>query len=218
MHAPISLASVLLLATLANTQTCPSLGAAAAFGVVAASTVTNSGFTIIDGMLGLTPGSSVTGFPPGLSGVQHVDDAPAAAATADANTAYNNLVALAVTQDLSGVPLGGQNLTAGVYKFDTTAELDGNLNLVGDGCFVFQIGTSFTTGSSAIVNLTEGATANNVFFAVGTQAVIGVATIFEGNIIADQAVLVNTGASFNGGLYALTAAVTLLGNSITNPN
>jgi hypothetical protein len=87
------------------------LGTAAAFGVLGASTVTNTGPTVIIGELGVSPGTAITGFPPGMSGTVHDGDAVAAAAQADALTAYNAAAALAPTENLTGMDLGGLTLT-----------------------------------------------------------------------------------------------------------
>jgi len=217
----LSFACGLLLAATANAQAV-SLGSAVNFGAVAATTITNSGQTIVNGELGLSPGSSITGFPPGLSGTIHINDAEAVAAQADAHNAYNQAVALAFTTDLSGSDLGGKTLTAGVYHFDTTATLNGILTLDGGGnsssVFVFQIGTTFMTGAAAQVVLTNGAQACNVFFQVGSSATLGGGTIFAGNILAFTSISLNTAVSVQGGLYALNGAVTLLDNNVTAQN
>src|SRR5439155_1185110 len=51
------------------------LGAATTFAVLAASTVTSTGATTVNGHLGLSPGTAVTGFPPGIiNGTLHAND------------------------------------------------------------------------------------------------------------------------------------------------
>ncbi len=109
----------------ASAQTAPSLGAAQSFAVLGASTVTNTGSSVITGDLGVSPGTAVTGFAPGLvaSGTIHSADAAAFAAQEAVTTAYNSLVGQACTQDLTGQDLGGQTLTAGVYCFSSSAQL-----------------------------------------------------------------------------------------------
>ena len=126
------------------------LGAAASFGVMGASTVTNTGPSVIDGDLGLYPGLSITGFPPGtVNGTIYVGDAIAEQAQADALTAYNVLAGMPPNGSLTGQDLGGLTLTPGGYQFDDSAGLTGALTLDFQGLsnqtFVFQIGSTLTT-------------------------------------------------------------------------
>ncbi len=112
--------SALALAPLsAIAATAPRLGTDASFAVLAASTVTNTGPTSITGDLGLSPGSSVTGFPPGqVNGATHVDDAVAVGAKSDLSTAYDDAFGAPCTATLTGVDLGGLTLVPGVYCFE----------------------------------------------------------------------------------------------------
>lgn len=203
----------------ANAQV--SLGTAAPFSVLAASAITSTGLTVVAGELGIYPNgaTSITGFPPGISGQVHGADAVAKQAQADATSAYNEAVALASTKDLTGQDLGGMILPPGVYTFTSSAELTGILTLDAQGNsnaeWVFQIGSTITTASASSVLLINGANACNVFWQIGSSATLGTGTIFAGNIIAEASITVTTGCSVFGGLYALTAAVTLDDNLIT---
>ena len=149
----------------ASAQTAPSLGAAQSFAVLGASTVTNTGASVITGDLGVSPGTAVTGFPPGLvvSGTIHSADAAALAAQDAVTTAYNSLVDQACTQDMTGQDLGGQTLTAGVYCFSSSAQLTGTLTLNAQGnanaVFIFKMGSTITTASASSVVLTNGGSA-----------------------------------------------------------
>jgi hypothetical protein len=211
---------ILSMGNLAWTQSAPSLGSAQSFAVLGASTVTNTGPTVITGDLGVSPGTAVTGFPPGTvsGGTIHAGDATATAAQAAAHTAYGNLVAQPCGTNLTGKILGTSpgavTLSPGVYCFDSSAQLTGTLTLNGGGVYVFQMKSTLTTASNSSVVLVKGATAGNVFWQVGSSATLGTNTAFEGSILALISDTVTTGTSVTGRVFALTGGVTLSGNRI----
>jgi len=217
----IFLASGLLLSAIATTNALTLGATARTFSVCAATTVTNSGATVLTGPLGLSPGTSYTGFPPGVASAFEVGSASAIACEAQAATTYGSCTGLAPTRDLTGVPLGGKTLTAGVYKFDTTADLSGVLTLDGrnkaTAQFIFIIGTSFNTAVGSQIVLINKAKACNVFFCVGSSATIGANNVFKGSLIAYTSIAVGTGTSDMGGFFALNGAVTLLTNNVVPP-
>jgi type VI secretion system secreted protein VgrG len=201
-------------------QSAPPLGSAQSFAVLGASTVTNTGATVVTGDLGVSPGKAVTGFPPGTvtGGTMHAGDAAATAAQAAAHTAYHNLVAEPCGTNLTGKTLGTSpgavTLSPGVYCFNSSAELTGTLTLNGTGVYVFKIGSTLETASNSAVVLAKGATAGNVFWQVTSSATLGTNTAFEGSILALISDTVTTGARVTGRVFALTGSVTLSGNQI----
>lgn len=210
-------------ASLACRQAPVSLGVAGDFVVLAGSTVTNNGLTLVTGDLGVSPGTAVTGFPPGvLVGVQHAGDPVAAQAEAILTTAYNDaarriLCPIAITGNL-----GGQTLLPGLYKSTSSLEISsGNLTLDARGdptaVWIFQIATTLTTTSGRQVILSGSAKSTNVFWQVGTSATLGSTSTFQGTIIADQSITLTSGATVNGRVLARLAAVTLDSNVIAKP-
>src|SRR5436853_4693827 len=139
------------------------LGTSQSFAVLGGSTVTNTGPSVITGNVGVSPGSSITGFPPGTvsGGAIHAADATAAQAQSDLTTAYNTAAGTPCGVDLTGQNLGGLTLTPGVYCFSSSAALTGTLtlNLQGNpnAFFLFKIGSTLTTASGSSVVLINNA-------------------------------------------------------------
>jgi hypothetical protein len=201
------------------------MGSAANFEVLGASTVTNTGPTIISGGdLGLSPGSSVTGFPPGTltpPAVMHLTDPVAAQAQLDLSIAYDYAAGLTGAVLLPG-DMSGLTLTPGLYKTSTTVMLSGGnvtLNAQGNAnaVFIFQIGSTLTTITNTQVVLAGGAQAKNIFWQVGSSATLGTNSIFEGNILALTSITITTGVNLQGRALAQNGAVTLDSNMITAP-
>jgi len=207
------------------TATPPPLGTAATFEILAGSTVTNTGPTIITGGdLGLSPGSAVTGFPPGTltpPAVMHITDPVAAQAQLDLTTAYIYTAGLPGGAVLAG-DMSGLTFPPGLYKNSSTVMLSaGNVTLDALGnanaVFIFQIGSTLTTLGSTQVILAGGAQAKNVFWQVGSSATLGTSSIFEGTIMSLQSITLDTGATLTGRALARNGAVTLDSNPVTAP-
>jgi Flp pilus assembly protein TadG len=191
-------------------------GQLSSFAVLAGSTVTNTNTpTTVNGNLGVSPGSAVTGFPPGIvtGGTIHAADAVAAQAQSDLTTTYVDLANTACNTDLTGQDLGGKTLTAGVYCFSTSAQLTGTLTLDAQGnpnaLFIFKIGSTLTTASASSVLLLNGGSSCGVFWQVGSSATLGTGTALQGSIVALTSITLDTGASVSGRVLARNGAVTL---------
>jgi hypothetical protein len=219
--AGLLVAALLIVAPVAFSAQAPvGLGTTDSFAVLAGSTVTNTGPSVISGSVGLDPGSAVTGFPPGLvlAGTTHVSDGVALQAKNDLITAYNDAAGRSSTATISG-DLAGRTLTPGVYTSASSLGLSGALTLDAQGnpsaVFVFQAGSTLIVGSGSQVNLIGGAQACNVYWQVGSSATIGTGAAFVGNILALTSISMTTGATLNGRALARNGAVTLDTNTIT---
>jgi hypothetical protein len=200
------------------------LGSASPFAVLAGSTVTSTGGTTVNGDLGLSPGTAVTGFPPGVvNGAIHAGDAVAAQAQLDLTSAYNDAAGRTVGAITVAGNLGGQTLTPGLYKSTSSLEISsGDLTLDAQGdanaVFIFQMGSTLTTTSGRQVILSGGARAANIFWQVGSSATLGTTSVMKGNILALASITLTTGATLEGRALARTAAVALDANTITIPS
>jgi hypothetical protein len=216
----VAIATLGLVNVAGATATSVPLGTTFSFGVLAASTVTNTGPTVINGDVGLSPGTSVTGFPPGtMNGTLYAADAVSGQAQSDLTTAYNNAAGQGPTTPIVA-DLGGQTLAAGVYNSASSIGLTGTLTLNGGGnpasVFVFQAHSStLTTASSSQVVLINGAQACNVFWQVGSSATLGTDSNFVGTILASQSITVTTNVTIAGRVLAENGAVTLDSDTIT---
>jgi Ice-binding-like len=224
----IGIAAMTVFATVAGTpaafaaQPTVGLGTAKPFTVLAGTTVTNTGPSVIAGDLGVSPGSAVTGFPPGTvnNGTQHVADAVALQAQSDLTTAYNDAagrtpVTTEANPDLTGLTLAPGVYSAGAMSLSGTVTLDaqGDPNAV----FIFQAASTLITASSSKVALIGGAQPCNVFWQVTSSATLGTNSAFVGTVMALTSATVQTGATVQGRILARNGGVTLDDNTIGVP-
>jgi Ice-binding-like len=211
--------------------TAPGLGTAASFGVLAGTRVTNVGMTTISGDLGVYPGTAVTGFPPGkLTGTVYTATGPgtvARGAQADLTTAYNNAAGQAPTASIpasiGSAGIDTAQLVPGVYNASSSLEVSGALTLNAGGnpnaVWIFQVPSAlFTDPAGASVVLTNDAQACNVFWQVGSSATLNTGATFQGTIMALTSISVKNGDTITGRALARNGAVTLINDTITVPS
>ena len=195
------------------------LGTALTYSVLGGQTVTNTGPTTLSGDLGVSPGTAITGFPPGIvSGTVHAGDAAGAQAQSDVVIAYDDAARRASTADIAQ-DLVGQTLVDGVYRSTGPIALSGTLTLDGQGdpnaTFIFQVASTLITASSSRVVLVNGAQACNVYWQVGSSATLGTTSSFAGSILALTSISVNTRTVVEGRALARNGSVTLDNNTFT---
>jgi Ice-binding-like len=218
--AALVVALACVVAPLAAQASTVDLATAKAFVVLAGATVTNTGPSVLNGDLGVSPGTALVGFgPPAVvNGATHATDAVAAKAQLDLTTAYNVAAGQPVSaaNDLSNTDLGNRTLKAGAYKYTSDAQLTGPLTLDAEGDanaqFVFEITSKLTTASASSVVLLNGANPCNVYWQVGSSATLGTTTAFQGNLMAYSSISLNNGATVIGRVLARNGAVTLINN------
>lgn len=201
------------------------LATAQPFVVLSGAGVTNTGPSVLNGDLGVSPGTSLTGFglPAVVNGATHANDAVAAQAQSDLTTAYDVTAGQPIPpgNDLTGTDLGGKSLTPGAYGFSSSAQLTGQLTLNAQGDpnaqFVFVIGTTLTTATAGSVILTNGASPCNVYWKVGSSATLDTGTSFEGNLMALESVSLNDSVTVLGRVLAREGEVTLINDVLSTP-
>jgi len=191
------------------------------FALLAGSAITSTGATNITGDIGLSPGTSIGGFPPAiLVGTQQINSNLATQGKLDLTAAYNDAAGRTSTDivTISG-NIGGLTLTPGLYKTtsslaissgDLTFDAKGNA----DAVFIIQIASSFTTTSGRKVFLKGGASASNIFWVIGSSATFGTTSVMKGTVMAMQSITFNTGATLDGKALARTGGIVLAGNTI----
>ncbi len=231
---------MLPIAALSQPLTPVNLRSTANFAILAGSTVSDIPASAITGDIGLSPaaGSMITGF--GASEVTGsiftVDATGPAGSIASATqltTAKSDLT-LAYNDAAGRVPIptgtflnpgsgniGGLTLIPGLYKFTSTLAITGSdVTLQGNAndVWIFQVASDLVVGNGIHVILAGGAQAANIFWQIGTSAVLGTTSVFKGTIMADQSITLNTGATLNGRALASIAAVTLASSTVTKPS
>ncbi len=201
------------------------LGLTESYAILAGTTITNTGSTVINGSaggdVGLAPGTAFPGQALAtISGTVNLGNAAALAAKNDLITAYDDA---AGRTPFTTIPaeLGGTTLKPGTYRSATGAFLiTGTLTLDADGdpdgVFVFQTATSLIAASGSSVNLIDGARYCRVFWQVATDVTLNTMADFKGHILALNSIWVRNGATVEGQLLARNGEVTLDSNTISN--
>lgn len=220
-----SLASLFVLVFFISTafaqQSAVAVGDTKNFAILAGSTITNTGGTVVYGDIGLSPGTSFTGSADVvLDGKVHLTNTDASKAKDALTMAYND-VAGRTPVTIIATELGGQTLLPGVYASESgTFEITGTLTLDAQGdssaIFIFQMASTLVTASNSKVELSKSASSCQVYWQVGSSATLGVDSTFAGRIYASESITLNNGAEVIGQVLAMTGAVTLDNNVISN--
>ncbi len=202
------------------------LGTAGNFGILAGTSVANTGASVVNGNLGVSPGSAITGFPPGvIIGTTDADDSAATQAQSDLTAAFaaaEEATELPCENTFSG-NLAGLTLTPGVYCTGAAAAITGTLTLNFEGdpnaFFLFRVNGALTTAAGSAVRVTNTGAhretcAPNTFWALNGAAGFGAATDFTGDILANGAITSGAGTTVTGRLLA-NAAVTMNSTSVS---
>jgi hypothetical protein len=188
--------------------------------VLAGAGVTNTGPTVVQGDLGSSPNTAVSGFPPGQVQNGTINPSYTAGAKDALVTAYDDASGRTPVTTIA-TELGNQTLTHGLYDSAAgTFEITGTLTLDAQGdpnaVWIFRAASTLITGVGSNVSLINGANPCNVFWVVGSSATLGVNSTFSGTIMALTSITMNTGATLNGRALARNGAVTLDSNTISN--
>lgn len=214
--AAVAVAALVGLPAIAHAQT---VGAAQTFAIVGGTSVTAAcGATqsLINGDVGVSPGTSITGFPACAATVPpfatHANDGAAIAAQAATLSLYNSLVALGPGTAI-GNELGGQILGPGTYSIGAAnIAATTNLTLSGAGVYIFKVASSLTANVNSTVTLI-GVDPCQVYWQVTSAATLN-GVNFAGNVVAQAGVTVGTGATLAGrALTTSLGSVTMAGSN-----
>lgn len=194
------------------------VGAAGSFAIVGGSAVSAAGTgSVVNGDVGVSPGTAITGFPASASTVPpystHSNDGAAISAQAATLGLYNFLAAAGGASPI-GPQLNALNLGPGVYSIGA-ADLatGGTLTLTGAGIYIFKVASSLTANTGSNVVLAGGADPCNVYWQVTSAATLNGVT-FSGNVVAQAAVTLGVGDRLTGrALTTSLGAVTLSGTN-----
>ncbi len=227
----------------AAAQSAVNLGTAGNFVILAKTGVSTTGTTSVVGNIGLSPAAAsyVTGFdliadstntfatsiyvqaPGKIYAADYTPPTPTVMTTAvsDMETAYTDAAGRTLpdyTERYAG-DITGKTLTPGLYKWGTGVLISaGGVTLSGSSSdiFIFQIAQDLTVANGAIITLSGGAQAKNIFWQVAGQTTLGTTSQFKGIILCQTLIAMQTGAVLNGRALSQTA-VTLNANSVSLP-
>ena len=203
------------------------MGTAANYSVLGATTVTNTNASVLAQSVGLSPGSSIVGFPPGVvlapSTIEAANPVTLQAQN-DLITAYNDAAGRVVEFTQTNPDLVGQTLVPGVYAASAKAPLGLSGQLILDGqnnpnaVFIFQTDSTLITSTGSTIELINGASECNIFWQVGSSATLATGSVFVGNILALTSITVQSAVVVHGRALAQTGAVTLDNDTFTQPS
>ncbi|MHB9131213.1 MAG: ice-binding family protein [Armatimonadota bacterium] len=208
------------------------LGSAGDFNILAGSAVSNtdtvSARTTINGLVGVFPGSEVTGLPTSAvpAGQIHAGDTVADLAKVALLAAYNDAASRSVNAISLPGNMGGLTLAPGLYVNSTSSGISGTganailtLDAQGDAnaVWIFKMGSTLITDPGTSIVLAGNAQAKNIFWQVGSSATLGTNSIFKGNVLADVSITLTTGVNLQGRALTRVGSVSLDTNTITLP-
>jgi hypothetical protein len=219
-----------------DTKSSVDLGTACDFSILAKTGISTTGSTSITGDIGVSPiaATAITGFglvmdptnqfsiTPIVAGKVYAADysnptpAKMTKAINDMETAYTTANGLVNPSPTVGLLISGKTLKPGIYKYSTDLAISNagvTLNGGPNDQWIFQVAGDLNVSNSAIINLTGGAQAKNIFWVVAGQAVLGTSVDFKGTVLSKSLISLNSGSKVTGKLYAQTA-VTLISSTV----
>jgi LPXTG-motif cell wall-anchored protein len=198
--------------TVSADATAPNLGSASPFGLMGVS-ISNSNPTLVAGSIG---SDGQTSAPTITVGANFLNDATYHTANLDLGLAIDNVNAQACTSNgQAGDDIGGQIFQTGVHCYPGAVNVTGTVKLDGPGVIIFKVDGAFDTAANAVFELTNGASAANVFYVVSGASTLGANTIFLGSLMSKAAITVDTSNIV--GRILSQPAVTISTSTITVP-